>query len=207
MKNSKYSLLIGIVFLVFTTSCISTKINMKPSYGFKFKKNERVTARVIQDDQTDSYWTSLLTNYLHVNGIEVQDYNETREVMYSHLISEEAPDSLGLIKLGNLLNLDYLVIGKFDGKSENTGIGYNVLSKHEQLYHDDDYDRWRDFHLTIFDLNLGEKALILKARANSSGIEYEGDSPGFGFVTRFFVRSNFAIGKKAFNKSIKTLCQ
>ena len=101
-----------------------------------------------------------------------------------------------------------LFIGSFGEKSKYSGRGYNVLTPHEQIYHSDDFDRWRRFELAIFNLTTGNQDLSLTASTTSSGLGFGGNSlESYDLETRVFLVSEFKLQNKSFKKAMKKLCE
>ena len=198
-----------IVLIVFgLNSCGSTKVTMNLGYGFKFKENETIVGWVTFDGKINTYWTSRLKEYLAKNGFNMADYTSIQDVIYSNLLINNLTDSTSLIKLGNLTNLDYLVIGEFGQKSKKSGRGFDILTPHEQIYHYEDFNRWRNFELSVYNLKKGNQKLFLTATTTSRGIGYGGNHlDSHDLQTRMFFSSSFKLQNKAFKKSIKQLCE
>ncbi len=92
----------------------------------------------------------------------------------------------------------------------------NRLTPYEQIYRSEDFDRWRNFELLVYNLSTGRQELSLAATTTSRGMGYggiRGDNRGVNELppsndeTRIFFTSDFKIQNKVFKKSITQLCK
>lgn len=98
---------IGLI-LIFLSSCLSTKVNMEPSYGFKFREGDSSVGWITKNGEVGDYWTNRFNEYLADNQISIGDLINVQDIIYAHLLSHNLTDSLSLIKIGKLTGLDYL---------------------------------------------------------------------------------------------------
>ena len=204
----------GAVFIssvfILLSSCASTKLTMTPSYEFKLRKNESSVAWVNKDEVMSNYWTARLKKYLSDRKLKIADYTSIQDITYSYLLINNMTDSSSLVKLGKLTDFDYLIIGSFGAKSENTGRGIDILDVHEQIYHYEDFERWRDFELVVYNLSTGYRDLFLTAKTTSWSIGYGGDdNPNDNNPELYYqahLASNYKTMNKSFKKALKQIC-
>ncbi len=123
---------IALILSVNLTSCISTRHQGTPSYGYKLDDSTRVVAYLGKDFEA----TEGLVNKLRECNQRVVSLYDYSEDLYAKLFDIdfgfETLDSVDMNRLGEITNSQYLLLADITDKSEQ-GIGITTISAN-QLY-------------------------------------------------------------------------